>query len=197
MAENHNEIRKMIKERFARIAKAPETEKKFPIGAESAKRLGYDPQDIESLPTSVTESFAGVGNPLLLDPIHEGEIILDIGVGAGFDTFIAARLVGPSGKVIGIDMTGEMLTKAENNRTKLGLKNVEFRKCLAEEIPLEDESVDVIISNGVLNLCPEKEKVLTEAYRVLKPGGRFQIADISLEDGVSQEEVAKLGTWSD
>ncbi|MBI5183184.1 MAG: methyltransferase domain-containing protein [Nitrospinae bacterium] len=197
MVENHNEIRKMVKERFARIAKAPETEKRFPIGAESAKGLGYATQDIESLPTSVTESFAGVGNPLLLGPIHEGETILDLGVGAGFDSFIAAQLVGPSGKVIGIDMTEEMLTKAEKNRTKLGLKNVEFRKCLAEEIPLEDESVDVIISNGVFNLCPEKEKVLAEAYRVLKAGGRFQIADISLEDGISHEEVAKLGTWSD
>ncbi len=197
MAENHNAIRKMVKERFARVARTPETEKKFPIGAESAKALGYDPQDIESLPASVTESFAGIGNPLLLGPIHEGDTILDIGVGAGFDTFIAARLVGPSGKVIGIDMTGEMLAKAENNRTKLGLKNVGLRKCLAEDIPLKDESVDVIISNGVFNLCPEKEKVLAEAYRVLKPGGRFQIADISLEDGVSQEEVAKLGTWSD
>ncbi|MCB7128430.1 MAG: methyltransferase domain-containing protein, partial [Candidatus Brocadiales bacterium] len=164
--------------RFTRIAKDPSSEKRFPVGPESAKRLGYDADEIDSMPGSVTESFAGVGCPIALGPINEGETVLDLGCGAGLDSLLAARRVGPEGRVIGIDMTPDMVRKASENGQKLGVENVEFRQGSAEQLSLGNTSVDIVLSNGVINLCPDKGRVVSEIYRVLRPGGRLYVADI-------------------
>jgi arsenite methyltransferase len=186
-----------VKDRFATVAQAPDQEKKFPVGPDSAKKVGYDPTEIDSLPQSVTESFCGVGNPLALGEIGAGETVLELGSGPGLDSLLAARRMGPTGKVVGVDMCGEMIAKARHNANLLGLRNVEFVTAGIERLPLAHESVDVVISNGVFNLCLDKPAVLAEAHRVLRPGGRIQMADILLEDGVTAEEVARKGSWSD
>lgn len=191
------ELQATVKERFAKVALSPDQEKKFPVGPASAKNLGYNPKEIDALPSSVTESFCGVGNPLGLGELRTGETVLELGSGPGMDSLLAARRVGPTGKVVGVDMCEEMIAKARHNGELLGLKNVEFVKAGIENLPLPDESVDVVISNGVFNLCLDKPRVLAEAYRVLRPGGRLQMADILLEEGVTPEEVAKKGSWSD
>ena len=138
-----------------------------------------------------------MGCTICLGPVNEGETVLDLGCGAGLDTFLAARRVGPKGRVIGVDMTPEMVRKAEGNRQELGIENVEFRQDSAEQLSVEEDSVDLVLSNGVINLCPDKERVISEIYRVLHPGGRLYVADITLEDGVDQATVERLGTWSD
>ena len=197
MGETPEAIRASVCGRFATIAATPEREKKFPIGPESAKNLGYDPEAIDRLPRSVTESFAGVGNPLCLGDIRPGETVLDLGSGAGLDCFLAAARVGPSGRVVGVDLTEEMVEKARENATALGVRNVEFLCGPIEDLPLEDAVAHVAISNGVFNLCLDKRRALAETARVLQPGGRLLMADILLEDRVTPEEVARLGTWSD
>jgi len=197
MNPTSTELRATVKERFAQVARSPETEKNFPVGPASAKALGYDPKEIDSLPRSVTESFCGVGNPLGLGELRAGQSVLELGSGPGMDSLLAARRVGLTGKVVGIDLCGEMIAKARHNAKLLNLNNVEFVNAAIEQLPLPDESADVVISNGVFNLCPDKPGVLTEAYRVLRPRGRLQMADILLEEGVTPEELAKKGSWSD
>ena len=145
----------------------------------------------------MTESFCGVGNPLGLGDLRAGQTVLELGSGPGMDSLLAARRVGPSGKVIGVDMCEEMIAKARRNAELLGLQNVEFVNAGIENLPLPNGSVDVVITNGVFNLCLYKPRVLAEAYRMLRPGGRLQMADILLEEGVTPEEVAKKGSWSD
>lgn len=184
-------------ERFSRVATAPEREQKFPVGPESAKRLGYDADEVEALPTSVTGSFCGVGNPFSLGEPQPRQWVLDLGCGAGFDAVLAARRVGPAGRAIGVDMTPGMIAKARHNAAVLGLDNLEFMMGEIERLPLPDASVDLVITNGVFNLCPDKPAVLSEVFRVLRPGGRLQMADILLEPQVTPEEVASKGTWSD
>jgi SAM-dependent methyltransferase len=191
------ELQASVTERFAKIAQVPEQEKKFPVGPDSARKLGYDPEEIDALPASVTESFCGVGNPLGLGELRAGQNVLELGSGPGLDSLLAARRVGPTGKVIGVDLCEEMVAKARRNAQLMGLTNVEFVHAGIEVLPQPDESVDVVISNGVLNLCPDKPRALAEAYRVLRPGGRLQMADILLEEGVTPEEVARKGSWSD
>jgi SAM-dependent methyltransferase len=195
--ETPDQIRARIEERFVRVARSPHEEQPFAIGPDSAKRLGYDAADIDSLPPSVTESFAGVGNPLALGEITPGQTVLDLGSGAGMDSLLAARRVGRAGKVIGVDVTEAMLAKARRNASALGLENVEFRRAEAADLPLPDGSVDVVISNGVFNLCLDKPGVLAEVFRALKPGGRLQMADILLDDDVTPQEVERKGAWSD
>jgi SAM-dependent methyltransferase len=191
------EIRAAVEQRFAQVARSPDQEKKFPVGPASAKKLGYDPQEIDSLPPSVTESFCGVGNPLGLGELSPGQTVLDLGSGPGLDSLLAARRVRPTGKVVGVDLCPAMVEKARRNAGLLGLHNVEFVIGGIEKVPLPDASVDVVISNGVFNLCPDKPGVLAEALRVLRPGGRLQMADILLHDDVTPEEVAHKGEWSD
>jgi SAM-dependent methyltransferase len=197
MSQNAEEMRASVHQRFLKIALSPDQEKKFPVGPASAKKLDYDPHEIDTLPLSVTESFCGVGNPLGLGELCTGQTILDLDSGAGLDSLLAARKVGPTGKVIGVDLCPVMLEKARHNASLLGLHNVEFIEAGIEKVPLPDESVDVVISNGVFNLCPDKTTVLAEAFRVLRPGGRLQMADILLHEDVTPEEVARLGEWSD
>jgi SAM-dependent methyltransferase len=190
-------LRASVIGRFGRVATAPDQERKFPIGPESDKNLGYDAAEVDALPASMTASFCGVGNPFLIGEPLPGQTVLDLGCGAGFDTLLAARGVGPDGMVIGIDMTPDMLAKARFNATTLGMTNVEFLLGQIESPPLPAASVDLVISNGVFNLCPDKPRVLREAFRVLKPGGRLQMADILLEPHVTPEAVASKGSWPD
>ena len=191
------ELRAAVQERFAKVALSPADEQRFPVGPISAKKLGYDPTEIGALPISATESFCGVGNPLSLGEVHPGQTVLDLGSGAGLDCLLAARRVGPKGTVVGLDMCNEMIAKAQLNAKRLNLSNVEFVNAGIEKLPIPDDSVDVVISNGVFNLCPEKPAVLAEAFRVLRPCGRLQMADILLDEGVTPEEVARKGAWSD
>jgi arsenite methyltransferase len=191
------EIRAAVDQRFAQVARFPGQEQKFPVGPASAKKLGYDPQEIDALPISVAESFCGVGDPLGIGNLIAGQSVLDLGSGPGLDSLLAARKVGPTGKVVGVDMCEEMISKARYNTGLLGLNNVEFLHAEIEKLPLPDGSVDVVISNGVFNLCTNKPAVLAEAFRVLRPGGWLQMADILLHDDVTMEEVAQKGEWSD
>lgn len=193
----NEDIKAEILARFAKVALSPQDEHKFPVGRDSARRLGYDAEQLDALPRTVTESFAGVGNPLALGEVRAGETVLDIGCGAGLDLILAARKVGPTGKVLGVDFAPEMIDKVKRNAALVGLANVEFHQGEVDALPLPDGSVDVVISNGVFNLCLDKPKVLSEAFRVLRPGGRIQMADVLLEDGVTPQEVASKGTWSD
>ena len=189
-APQRDVLRASIIDRFRRVANAPEQERKFPVGPDSAKRLGYEPAEVDALPSIVTESFCGVGNPFSLGEPQPGQTVLDLGCGAGFDTLLAAQGVGASGKVIGVDMTPEMIAKARRNVEALGLANIELILCEIEALPLADSSVDLVISNGVFNLCPNKPRVLSKVFRVLKPGrARLQMADILLEPHVTPEEV--------
>jgi arsenite methyltransferase len=190
-------VRNQIRERFGQIARSPETERIFPVGPASAKNLGYDADEIDALPTEVTESFSGVGNPLGLGELAAGQIVLHLGCGAGLDSILAARRVGPTGRVVAVDMTEAMLDKARRNAAAVGASNIEWHLADAENLPVANGIVDVVITNGVLNLCQDKPKVLAELHRVLCPGGRVQLADILLHENVTAENVAKLGTWSD
>ena len=190
-------IHAQVRQRFASLATDPTSEERFEVGRSSALKLGYDPSLLDGLPEAAVNSFAGVGNPLSLAPLSEGMTVLDLGCGSGVDVLLAARAVGPGGKVIGIDMTDEMVNKARSAVEKAGLKNVEIRKGLVEQPDVDDESIDVVVSNGVINLCPDKEQVLGELYRVLTPGGRLQVADMSLVEGVNPELLERVGEWSD
>jgi arsenite methyltransferase len=194
--EDPTRLKAEIRARFALIALSPQDEGGFLVGRESAKRVGYDADEIDSLPHCVSESFAGVGNPLALEPFRAGEIVLDLGSGAGLDSILAARRVEPGGSVIGIDFGPEMVEKARRNAAAAGVTNAEFRVAEIDALPLADESVDVVISNGVFNLCLDKPAVLAEACRVLRYGGRIQMADMLLEDTVTPEEVSQKGAWS-
>jgi SAM-dependent methyltransferase len=197
MSEEREAIVTSVCERLARLARDPGREKTFPVGPESAKRLGCAAQAVDASPRSATESFAGVGKPLSLGTLQPGDSVLDAGCGAGMDSLLAAQAVGPSGKVIGVDMVPEMLSKAQHNAQAVGVTNVEFLPGSADALPVADDSVDVIITNGVLNPCLDKPTVLAEVFCVWRPGGRLQVADILLEAHVMPEEVASKGAWSD
>jgi ubiquinone/menaquinone biosynthesis C-methylase UbiE len=151
---------------------------------------------VDALPPQAVESFAGVGNPCSLGDIRPGEVVLDVGSGGGFDSFIAGMAVGPKGKVIGVDMTQAMLEKAWATARQMGMRQVEFRYGLAEELPVPDASVDVVISNGVVNLCPDKYRVFAEIFRTLKPGGRLYLSDIVLHKAVPDEAKANVDLWT-
>jgi SAM-dependent methyltransferase len=190
-------IRDSVKKRFDALARDPASEQRFPVGPDSARRLGYTDAELAGLPVSAVASFAGVGHPLALSRPAAGQTVLDLGCGAGVDSLLAARLVGPGGRVIGIDMTAAMVARARAGAAEMGLANVEFRVGDVEALPVDSASIDLVISNGVFNLCINKPAVLAEVFRVLRPGGRLQMADILLEPDVTPEELAGKGEWSD
>ena len=190
------ELRQQIQAKYSEVALTPEVGFHFHTGRPVAEMLGYDSELVDALPEGTVESFAGTGNPFSMGEITAGETVLDIGCGAGFDTLIAARKVGPTGKVIAIDMTPAMLEKARATAQEAGLTNIDFHEGLAESLPAEDASIDVVISNGVINLCPDKLTVMNEVHRVLKPGARIQIADIVVHKEVSQDTRDDIDLWS-
>jgi len=189
-------LRAAIRAEYAAVASEPERGFHFHTGYRLAAILGYPQEWIEQVPRGAILSMAGTGNPLALGEIHPGERIVDCGSGAGADALIAARLVGPEGRVIGVDMTPEMITRAHANAAESGLTNVEFREGTLEELPIDDRWADAVISNGVLNLVPDKAAALSEMYRVLRPGGRLQLADIVLARPVSQASKQDIKLWT-
>jgi len=191
-----DKLRASIRAEYAAVAAEPHRGFHFHTGYRLAAILGYPQEWIEMLPPGAAVSMAGTGNPFALGEIQPGERVVDCGSGAGADALIAARLVGPSGRVIGIDMTPEMLAKAYANAVEAGLTNVEFREGVIESLPVETGWADVVISNGVLNLVPDKAAALAEMFRVLRPGGRLQAADIVLERPVSASSKQDVSLWS-
>jgi len=188
-------IRKKIQEKYVLVAKSPKGCFNFPTGEKGLKKLEYATKITRDFPEPVLQSFCGVGNPFNAGPIHQGEDILDIGCGAGFDAFVAAKITGPRGRVIGLDVTEEMIEKANENLILLGLNNVSFEKGEAEELPFQDELFDVVISNGAFNLTLDKDKALKEAFRVIKPKGRLMIADMVLVSPLPPERAGKIENW--
>jgi arsenite methyltransferase len=189
-------LRDQVREKYRAVATDPAGPFHFHTGRELARRLGYDAEAVAALPDRAVESFAGVANPFRLRRPAPGERIVDIGSGAGFDSFLAARQVGPDGRVIGVDMTPEMLDKSRATAADLGLEQVEFRAGLAEALPVDDGWADAVISNGVINLCSDKRAVLTEIRRVLKPGGWLQFADIANGRPVPEGALRDIDLWT-
>lgn len=189
-----NTIRQGISEKYRKVAVSPQGLFKYPTGQESARGLGYPPDLLDAIPLAVRERFVGVGNPFALGPIQPGEAVLDLGCGAGFDVFVAAQLVGPAGRVVGIDLSPEMLAMAEAGLKAADFSNLEFRVAQVEDLPFPGESFDVALSNGVLNLIPDKPAALREIFRVLRPGGRLQACDIGL---VGDRVPPDKAQWSD
>jgi len=189
-------LREQVREKYREVATDPGRSYHFHTGRPLADHLGYDRETVDALPDPAVESFAGVGNPFSLRCLEVGERLVDVGSGAGFDSFIAAGQVGPSGWVIGVDMTAEMLKKSRATADALGLDHVEFREGLAEALPVEDGWADAVISNGVINLCPDKRQVFAEIRRVLRPGGRLQFADIANGRPVPPEALRDIDLWT-
>jgi arsenite methyltransferase len=190
-----NQIEAGIRSKYAKVAESPEGLFKYPTGRAGLEALGYDPGLIRALPEAVTASYCGTGNPFSLGPINEGEAVLDIGCGAGVDTILAAMMTSPSGKVAGVDIVPEMLHRAEENLRMMDLKNVNFEKASGEKLPFEDDSFDVVISNSVINLIPDKVGTLKETMRVLKPCGRLMIADQIMVGRLQKDIKARLANW--
>lgn len=190
------ELREEIRKEYTNVALDPGKGYHFHTGRRAAALLGYEDGLYEGLPEPNIASFAGTGNPFSLGPINRGETVVDVGSGAGFDSLIASRLVGPAGRVIGFDMTGEMLKKARAGAAAMGATHVEFREGLAESLPLPDDFADVVISNGVLNLTLDKTETLREWFRILKPGGRLQVGDILVERAVPADALDDISLWT-
>jgi SAM-dependent methyltransferase len=186
-------LRAEVKLKYRDVATDPTKGFHFHTGRPLAKMLDYPMALVDVLPDQVVESFAGVNNPFSMGELRMGEKVLDIGSGAGFDSVLAAQMVGPDGHVTGVDMTPEMREKATANAARMGLANLKFVDGLAETLPVADSSVDVVISNGVINLCDDKLAVYKEIHRVLKPGGRLQIADVVVQKPLSDEIVHDIG----
>lgn len=191
-----DEIRESVRRKYLEVARSAEGKFKYTTGRAGALGLGYDPALLEDMPEELLESFCGVGNPFVLGPVNAGDAVLDVGCGAGFDLVVAARLAGPGGRVCGIDLTPEMVEKARRNLGLAGV-NGEVKVAPSEAIPYEDAAFDVVTSNGVLNLSPEKEKSFREIHRVLRPGGRLQFADIVLKEELPEKVANSLDAWSD
>ena len=189
-------LRQDVQGKYRAVAVDPGGAYHFHTGRPLAKRLGYDDAVVDPLPDAAVESFAGVGNPFELRPLRQGEKIVDIGAGAGFDCFVAAAQVGPSGQVVGIDMTQEMLAKSRATARAMGADNIEFREGLIEDMPVADGWADVVISNGVINLCADKKQVFGEIMRVLRPGGTLQFADIANGKPVPASAIANIDLWT-
>jgi SAM-dependent methyltransferase len=189
-------LRLEVREKYREVAEDPSAEYHFHTGRAHAIRLGYPSSPLDQLSEEACEAFAGVANPFYWGGPRPGERVVDLGSGAGMDSFLAALWVGPTGGVIGVDMTPEMLERSRDLAGRLGLANVEFREGFIEKVPIEDGWADVVISNGVINLCPDKLGVYREVNRVLKPGGRMTIADICVEKPVPESALKDIDLWT-
>jgi arsenite methyltransferase len=188
-------LKSEIKKTYASVSDEPEKDFIFPTGRAWAEDLGY-PDELSNVPDTAAESFAGVANPWALGRLSPGERVLDLGSGAGTDSLIAAQMVGEQGQVTGVDMTPEMLAKARAAAAEMGAQNVDFVETEAEHLPFPDATFDVVISNGVIDLIPDKDAVFSELYRVLTPGGRLQIADVTIQNPVSAEGRRNIDLWT-
>jgi arsenite methyltransferase len=196
-SEHHDIITRAVRDMYTAVAREPHHEFHFPTGRRALKHVGYPEEELQDLPAEAVESFAGVGYPFAADVIRKGDVVLDIGSGSGTDVLIAARKVGSEGKALGLDMTEAMREKARANARRLRLDHVRILEGTAEEIPLADGSVDVITSNGVINLVPDKAQAAGEIHRVLRPGGRLQVADIVVRTQPSAECRSKPRLWAE
>lgn len=196
-SEQRDVIFDAVRAMYTSVAARPDEEYHFPTGRRALEYVGYPAEYVNRLPASAVESFAGVGYPFAAGVIRPGDTVLDIGSGSGTDVLLAARLAGPAGRAIGLDMTAAMRDKCAANARLAGLSNVEVLEGNAEVLPLADSSVDVVTSNGVINLVPDKRAVIAEIYRVLRPGGRVQIADIVVADLPSESCRAKPQLWAE
>ena len=188
-------LKSEIKKTYACVSKEPERDFIFPTGRAWAEDLGY-PAELANVPDAAVESFAGVANPFSLGRLQPGERVLDLGSGAGTDSLVAAQMVGESGSVTGIDMTPEMLVKARGAAEHMGAGNVEFLEGEVESLPFPDAGFHVVISNGVIDLVPDKDAVFSEIHRVLAPGGRIQVADVTIQNPVSEEGRRNIDLWT-
>jgi arsenite methyltransferase len=188
-------LKSEIKKTYAQVSQEPEKDFIFPTGRAWAEDLDYPPE-VANVPETAVESFAGVANPFSLGRLESRERVADLGCGAGTDSLVAAQMVGRDGHVTGIDMTPEMLAKARAAAEELGVTNVEFVEGEIEHLPFEDESVDIVISNGVIDLVPDKDAVFAEIFRILRPGGRMQVADVTIQNPVSEEGRRNIDLWT-
>ncbi len=189
-------LRAEIRKTYTDVSTQPEQEFIFPTGRRWAHELGYPEPELSRVPDGTVESFAGVASHWTLGRVQPGEVVLDRGCGAGTDLLIAAQMTGPDGRAIGVDMTATMLTRARESAAEMGLTNVELHEALIERLPLEDASVDVVISNGVLDLVPDKDAVMDEIDRVLRPGGQLQLADVVIHREVSEDARGRIDLWT-
>lgn len=194
-SKDRKRIQESIRGKYTKAANNPKNLFKYPTGRLGLETLNYDSEIVQALPDAVAISYCGVGNPFTLGPIREAEAVLDVGCGAGVDTIVAANKVGSIGHVAGIDMVPEMLAQAKDNVQMMDLKNIIFLEASAEKLPLSDASFDVVISNGVFNLVVDKPRALAEAFRVLKPGGRFMVADQILVGQLPEDKEARIKSW--
>jgi arsenite methyltransferase len=190
------ELETKVRDMYCHVARQPHGQYHFEMGRSLAERLGYATELLDSLPEGAIESFAGVGYFFDLANLEEGESVLDLGSGSGMDAFAAAMQVGEEGRVVGVDMTSDQIEKSTHLRDQAGFGQVEFRESHIEKLPVEDASFDAVISNGVINLCPEKPSVFAEAARVLRPGGRLAIADIVSEQQLKDTIVCDADLWA-
>ena len=195
-SDERKRIREGINEKYKRVAISPEGKFSYPTGRVGLEGQKYDPEVLKTLSEDILASYCGVGNPFSLDTVNKGEAVLDIGCGASVDTLVAAITVGPEGKVVGIDLVPEMLERAKANLKKTSLKNVTFQEASAETLPFPDKSFDVVISNGVFNLIPDKAKALREVFRVLKSSGRFLLADQILMGDMPADTESMVENWA-
>ena len=189
-------LRQEVQQKYEEVARNPRAGHHFHTGRPLARRLGYPDDLVDPLPETAVESFAGIASPFSLRALRSGERVVDVGCGAGFDSIIAAQQIGPTGAVVGVDMTGDMLDKARRNAAALDLHHVEFRKGLAEQLPVEADWADVVIANGVFNLCADKRAVFAEISRVLKPGGWLQFGDIANGKPVPPGALRQIDLWT-